>query len=554
MRNRIMVILVLTVALATAATFFASRTYFERLGHQNASNRVVLYLRALNEALQQHQHLPFVLARDQRYATAQDMDALNALLRSFATEAKLEAIYVMDADGLVVATSNAEDPHSFLGENYGFRPYFKQALAGARSDYFAIGATSGRPGYFVAERLQMGPDTPGVIAIKLDISELQRSWESSSETVLAVNQQDIVVLASNPDWLYRPLAALPDNIRQQVLASRQFGSEPLTALDWTPIGAQRIELDGVRYLLASGDADWRDWTVHYLQPEWGIVRQALLSTALFGSLITLLIGFATFLRSRRIEMAYAESERQRGALIETNQQLEDAQAELARTAQLAALGQLAASVTHELGQPISAFRNHLAAAEMGNEITSPDTAANLNKLVARMEAITGQFRTFARARGEQKTRLSLSTVLSEVDTMLRPDIAASGVRFERSACAPDIYLDGNQIQLEQAFINLVRNAVQAVEDSAAPMVRLQVAETPTSVDISVSDNGPGLHGASLPELQTPFFSTKPSGVGMGLGLAIATEIIRDHGGELTLADTDVGASFVVTLPRAGRST
>jgi len=79
-------------------------------------------------------------------------------------------------------------------------------------------------------------------------------------------------------------------------------------------------------------------------------------------------------------------------LIETNQQLEHAQTELARSAKLAALGHLAASVTHELGQPISAFRNHLVAADISGESTSPTTARSLNKLVDRMEAITLQFR------------------------------------------------------------------------------------------------------------------------------------------------------------------
>ena len=68
------------------------------------------------------------------------------------------------------------------------------------------------------------------------------------------------------------------------------------------------------------------------------------------------------------------------------------------------------------------------------------------------------------------------------------------------------------------------------------------------LDIEVADNGHGLADADLTDLQEPFFSTKPSGVGMGLGLAIATEIIKDHGGTLTLGDASEGATFVVSLP------
>ncbi|AXI48329.1 hypothetical protein C1J03_21445 [Sulfitobacter sp. SK012] len=556
MRTSILGVLLFTGVLATAATFFGAQHYFERLETQAASNRMALYLRALNETLRQHQHLPFVLARDPRYAQALHPTTvktdINDRLDLLAQEAKLEAIYLMDATGLVLATSNATQPHSFLGQNYGFRPYFQDALNGQRSDYFAIGATSGRPGYFVAEPVSFAADTPkGVIAIKLDVSELQRSWESDSETVVALNKDNIVVLASNPDWLYRPVDTLAPEVRSAILQSRQFGAEPLAPLDWSFLDSNRIAVEGTTYLRASGSSEWRDWTVHYLQPESVILRQTLLSTVMFGSIIAILLGFATFLRSRRIELAYTASEQQRGELIEKNHQLEQAQTELARSAKLAALGHLAASVTHELGQPISAFRNHLAAAEMGNEITSAKTATSLNKLVDRMEAITGQFRFFARGRVDKKADVDLATVLGEVEQLLSTEIATGGIDF-RSADLPEpIFLHAHQVQLEQAFTNLLKNAIHAVEDQSNPKVSIDVAKRSDSVEIRVTDNGPGLAGATLTDLQEPFYSTKPSGVGMGLGLAITTEIIKDHGGELTVGHASSGAEFIVTLPFPG---
>jgi len=442
MRRSVMGILLITLVLATLATFLGARAYFERLERDTALNRMDSYQRALNETLRQHQHLPFVLASDPRNARAlqpgQAEPEINARLHRLAQEAQLEAIYLMDDTGRVVATSNAGQPHSFLGQTYGFRPYFQDALQGRRSDYFAIGATSGRPGYFVAEPVVADDGRiKGVIAIKLDVSELQASWETTRERVVALNEDRIVVLASNPDWLYRPVDTLEPELRAAILQSRQFGAEPLEPLAWSAGPDGRAVVDGADYLLASGPAEWRNWTVHFLQPSHVILRKTLVATAFFGSIITCLLGFATFLRSRRIEMAYTASERRRTELVRTNKQLEHAQTELARSAKLAALGHLAASVTHELGQPISAFRNHLAAAEMGGEIRAPDL---------------------------------------------------------------------------------------------------------------VADNGHGLADADLTDLQEPFFSTKPSGVGMGLGLAIATEIIKDHGGTLTLGDASEGATFVVSLP------
>jgi two-component system C4-dicarboxylate transport sensor histidine kinase DctB len=553
MRRGVIGVLLVTVLLTTAATFFGAQRYFEKLENDTAANRLVLYLRSLNETLLRHQHLPFVLARDPRYSVqitpSSVPDFTNEKLNALAQEARLEAIYLMDQDGLVLASSNANQPQTFVGQNYGFRPYFQDALKGHRSDYFAIGATSGRPGYFVAEPITYANSAQkGVIAIKLDMTEFQRSWEAGSETIIAVNNDNIVVLASNPEWLYRPIKSLNPDTRDIILASRQFGNQTLEPLDWVAGEKNRITIDGTHYLQASGVSDWRGWTVYYMRPDRVILRQTLLATAFFGSFIALLVGFATFLRSRRIALAYTASERRRAALVDTNRRLEHAQNELARSAKLAALGHLAASVTHELGQPISAFRNHLAAAEISNEITSQKTAQNLNKLVDRMEAITGQFRYFARGREDTKSTVQLSTILKEAQELLRTEIMEAGVEFRAAIIPLPISIFAHQIQLEQAFTNLIKNAVHAVENVEAPKIVVDVSTTQDSVTIRIIDNGSGLADATIEDLQEPFFSTKPSGVGMGLGLAITTEIIKDHNGTLSLGNVTKGAEFIVTLP------
>ncbi|MGB7269642.1 MAG: ATP-binding protein [Albidovulum sp.] len=553
MRKSVMGALIATVAIATLATFLGAHRYFERLETVAASNRMELYLRSLNETLRQHQHMPFVLAGDPRYSSVLNPGAVepetSVRLSQLAKQAKLEAIYLMDSSGVVLAASNAGLPNSFLGQNYGFRPYFKEALAGQRSDYFAIGATSGRPGYFVAEPVAFASGSQqGVIAIKLDVSELQRSWERGAETVVAINKDNIIVLSSNPDWLYRPITDLTPDVRQTILESRQFGNEPLLHLDWAESGDTNIAIEGTTYIAARGQADWRDWSVVYLQPESKVTRQTIVTTILFGSMIALLVGFATFLRSRRIALAFAASERRRMALARTNRQLEQAQAELARSAKLSALGQLAASVTHELGQPISAFRNHLAAAEIGGEITSPSTAKSLNKLVERMEAITKQFRYFARGKTDDKVRVDFADILGEVENLLHADFETAGVTLRVTPLVSPTVVQANKVMLEQALTNLLTNALHAVENEPSPEVSVGVTSANNRIEVRISDNGLGVDGADLADLQEPFFSTKPSGIGMGLGLAIATEIIKDHGGELTLEPSAKGAKFVFSLP------
>ncbi|MEL7345446.1 MAG: cache domain-containing protein, partial [Pseudomonadota bacterium] len=391
-RGRIVAILIGTIVVATVATYFAANQYLERSARADAENQLALYLRSLNEALKQHQHLPYILAQNTDLVAAVEAkrpETLNPMLADFAAAAGLEAIYVMDLAGNVTAASNAGTPQSFLDQNYRFRPYFTQALAGRQSDYFAIGATTGRPGYFVAVPLEsVGTGTLGALVIKLDVSELQLAWQARGEVVLAVDEQGITVLAADPAWLYRATKDLNETQRNVIKQERQFGNQSLAPLGWERIGRDAVSVAGERFLLTSEAADFQDWTVHYLTPEAGITQQTLLTTGFAGAIVTVLIGFATFLRSQRIETALEASQQHRHELINANAQLVAAQEELARTTKLAALGQLAASVTHELGQPISALKTHLAAAEIGNEITSPTTAANLRKLAERMEAIS----------------------------------------------------------------------------------------------------------------------------------------------------------------------
>ncbi|MEO0820634.1 MAG: ATP-binding protein [Pseudomonadota bacterium] len=555
MRIGVLAALVLAFLAATGATYMGAARLFETQAASVARSQHALYLRSLNQAFEQHQHLPFVLSQNpdiSRRIADGDMQYLNGVLEEFAAASGLEAIYVMTLDGDVVAASNHASAGSFLGQNYGFRPYFQGAAGGARSDYFAIGATTGRPGYFVAEPLHARTgDLIGVIAIKLDISELQHAWEERGEHVLATNADGIVVLASDPAWLYHAISDLDPDRRAEITRSRQFGRQPLEALAWETMDDNRVTLLGETYAITSGRTVLLNWSVHYLTPEATFLRQTLFATAIIGALIAVLIGFAAFVRSRRIEAALALSQRHRQELVEANALLVNAQNELAQSSKLAALGQLAASVTHELGQPISALKNHLFAAEIGNEITSKETLGSLHRLVDRMEAITKQLRFFARRPQDEMEAIDIATVVSEALGLLQHDFEAAGVDIHWTAPDTPFVAQGNQLQLEQAMVNLLRNALDASKGEANARITVDCVRAEGRLKVRVLDSGPGLEGQSIEALQEPFFSTRSSGDGMGLGLAITTEIIRAHGGALSAQDApEGGAVFEISLPDA----
>lgn len=554
-RKSIAIILIAMALGAIALVFFVSQTYFRSLDQETAQSRLSLFERSLNETLSRFQHLPFVLARD---ATVQEVlggepnTRLNRRLSAFAREAELEAIYLMDLSGLVISASNYDKTPSFLGKNYGFRPYFKAAAAGGRGNYFGVGATTGRPGYFVSEPVRAADgSTIGIIAIKLDASELQKSWEEGDEAVLATNNDGIVVLASDRTWLYRTINHLEPQQLEAIRLSKQFGNVNVLPLPWKEEGPASVELLGNTYTLASTDAAFLDWKIHYLLNGARAYERTILATTVFGSLIALLMGFAAYLRSKRIQSALVASQSDRQQLVHANRQLESAQAELARASKLAALGQLSASVVHELGQPISALRNYLTAEEISTDATSLPTLNKLVAVVSRMENITRQLRFFTRPGDEAFDVVRVEDVIFDCLELTQHDIDFQKVDLTIDVQTDHMRVKGNRLRLEQVLVNLVKNSLSSLQESTATKLSITAFESDDRAHIEVADNGSGFGARNLEIMQEPFHTTRASGDGMGLGLSISSAIISEHDGTLTAENIpEGGAKFRLSLPLA----
>ncbi len=564
-----LVLALLAVAIVLGSVFWLAQQYAAAAESRRAADRLTLYLSTLVSALEEHQHLPFILARDPLVIAGTDGSEngeLNRRLESFTDEAGVDAIYLMDQQGLTIAASNWSEPKTFLGNNYGFRPYFKAALTGLRGVFFAIGATTQEPGYFIAEPVYGGPGRiAGVIALKVDLTPLTRAWREGGETLLAVDPRGIAILASNPDWTYRTLSPLSDDVRQEIAAERQFGNEPLEPLDIAG-GPGEVTIDGVRYLQSVGPVGHLGWKLHYLTPFDrinGQARQAVLLTA-----AVLLLASVAFLlvRTQRIRTALFASQQQRRGLQQLNRRLEAeiderraaerrlelAQKELQKVSKMAALGQLSASVTHELGQPIAAMRNYLATAELPNsgiDGEARELVDHLNGIAARMEHITGQLRFFARAEPKKLDRFDLRDVVAPVLELMEPDLAAAGVEWSQEVDDDPLWVFGDALRIEQVLVNLIRNALDAVSDTESPQIRLRLTRDGEMARLSITDNGTGMDGEVLARAEDPFFTTKPSGTGMGLGLSISASILKEHDGRMEIANTpEVGAVFTITLP------
>lgn len=552
-RKSVYLTLVAIAVVATLLLFFASLSYFRSAEIQEAKNRLSFYEESLSDNLQRFQHLPYVLSRDSMVlngARSQDIANLNTRLKDFTDRAQLEAIYVLDTTGTVIAASNYAEPDTFLNQNYAFRPYFTAAMAGRTGEFFGVGATTGRPGYFISEPLtNRGGIVVGVIAIKLDMSQLQKSWERGGEKIFVSNEDGVVVLSSSPEWLYRTTLNLTAEQKINIINKRQFGTQSLDSLNWEQFETSSISVDDERFIYASSPTGRLNWTVHFLLDERGMYERATLATVLFGIAIVILLVIATFIRSERIRTALKSSQFDRRKLIEANTELQTAQTELARSGKLAALGQLSASVTHELGQPISALRNHLAAADISGEITSQKTVSKLSAVIDRMDNLTRQLRFFVKSGEEKFEPLVIKDMLDAAMELVRHDLQTAGVRTNIELNDGGVQLLGNRLRIEQVIVNLILNSKAAMEAVQDKELNITSYVKGNAVNLALADTGIGIGDRSVETLQEPFHTTRASGTGLGLGLSISAEIIRDHNGRMDAKNMATGgARFTVSLP------
>ncbi|MEX0286843.1 MAG: ATP-binding protein [Paracoccaceae bacterium] len=565
--RRAATIFLLAILACSAAVFWASYSYFQAQEVAKASARLSLFRSTVEAELKRFSHLPFVLARDPVLIDTirtGDTRPLNTRLSAFADRAGIDAIYLMDRQGLTLAASNAGTEDSFVGQNYGFRPYFQTALAGQLGEFYGIGATTGIPGYFFAEPVRdANGNIVGVVAIKIDLNRLQNSWHAAGERIILANSDGVSLLASDPGWRFRTLEALSEDQRQRIAKARQFGREPLDLLAWrVDPGAGTAVIGGERFLYLHTDALPNGWQLHFFAPDDQARTQAWLTAGtllILSALAFIVVGVQRF---QRIGAALKQSEDEEAQLRAANTRLaveieerraaearlQKTQAELERAGRLAALGQLASSVTHELGQPIAAMRNHLAAAEMQNGQSR--LTEKLQALADRMEGITRQLKFFSRKGRDNFERFDLRDGVREAVELVEPNVSTAEVTLTVNLPDAPVTVNANRLRIEQVLTNLLRNALDATEGTEDPSVSLTLAETPDGLHIAVADNGHGLGDHTLDELKEPFATTRESGQGMGLGLTISAGIIADHDGEMT-ADSpkDGGTVFHIRLPR-----
>jgi C4-dicarboxylate-specific signal transduction histidine kinase len=236
--------------------------------------------------------------------------------------------------------------------------------------------------------------------------------------------------------------------------------------------------------------------------------------------------------------------------------LQKAQAELAHVSRLMTLGELTASISHEVNQPIAAVVTNGQVCQRLLALEPPrpdDVRATLERIVRdanRASEVIQRIRALAKRTEPQMVSLDINDVIREAVLLVQREVLshAASLRMELSAALPHVL--GDRVQLQQVVINLVMNGVEAmasITDRLRELVIRSQQHEPGQVLVAVLDCGIGIDSQTAEQLFNAFFTTKPSG--MGMGLSISRSIIRAHGGRLWASpNPDHGVAFQFTVP------
>jgi two-component system C4-dicarboxylate transport sensor histidine kinase DctB len=554
----------------------------------DSQKQLALYAAHVTGELAKYQAIPALLATNQRVRKVleqpQNLSARQALNEYFEHSAQTSqalAIYLMNREGVTQAASNwRPEERSFIGENFAYRPYFQQALQGNSGRYFALGTTSTVRGYYFAEPVYQLGQVIGVVVVKLDISVLEQRWRGARQQVFVTDADGVVFIATQSDWLYHTWLPLSAAQRHQIRQSQRYPGQSLPSLNKQIAGqfktaslVQIADHPTHDYLHVQQPMPTDDWQLHVLNPldrvdnrAWQAIWVALAICGIGLLGITLVWQRQQYhaqarqvleqaheqleqrVRTRTADLQHEIEERQRAETA-----LRTAQDKLIQAAKLAMLGQLSASVAHELNQPLSAIRSYAGNAQLLlQRDASAAAAANLTEitqLVERMTRISAQLKQFARKSSGACVPVSLSAAIQMSTRLWQRETEQAGVTVQVADTNLQVMADSTR--LEQVLVNLIGNALQALvaAHTPQPRIHIQIQSAEGLCYVTVSDNGPGIPEAQLTQIFDPFFTTRQAG--LGLGLAISQQIIEHTGGTLTVAQsTSGGAAFTFSVPLA----
>ncbi len=572
-RWRSLVILALLLApLLWPLQHFAERYYSEQLAEQNRQT-LDLYVANLLGTLRRYEELPQILGGLPvlRQALQQPGDPLlqkiaNEAVADIRRRTGADVIYLLQPDGTTQVASNWAQADSFVHRNFAFRPYYREAMQGRLARFFGLGTTSIKRGYYFASAVKEGSRIIGVLVVKVDLEHIERLWGNSPEQLLVIDNYGVVILSSREDWRFhasRPLSAAErDEIHANI---------PYPVQDPKPLRLQQSAwLSQSRTLPETG------WTVSIYAPRTLIERPVRSVLLIGGATLLALLLLLTLLtlsrrhyldrialeaeakrqleervleRTRELENANAQLQQEVHEREQAQRELMRAQDEVVQAGKLTALGTMSASISHELNQPLAAIRSYADNARvLLDHQRTEDARGNLEQisdLTTRMASIIAHLKAYARGARRAPENVQLQPAIEDALSMVASRRRAMNVELLRDVPDAPLWVQAGETRLRQILGNLLTNALDALAEKAPPR-RLWViaSQDQHGVTLTLRDNGPGFSEDALAHAHEPFFTTKTTAKGLGLGLAICDNLLRALGGRLEMGNHLEGGAVV----------
>lgn len=549
---------VLFVVLLVATNSFFTSKYLNDI-KQEGEIRLTQNERNIVNELQKNSVIPQFLVRDQSIWNAllsNNFSSLPQMFFEFIDEISIESITLMDRTGQIVAVAGKEN----LNVNSSNKIIFNTAISTNDTVMNIIEKNENEFGFFYSRKIENDQRVLGVLSIEVDLKKFENSWKSAGDRIFISNGEGKIVLATEPTWkgLSEDLAWKNQNSKN--IIKRGYS----VAKGWVDSNESDQYFNDSSFVRFNKNIPILNWKISSFENYSGVRERVNTILALEILIFLLLLVLSLYSLNRKKILRLNLFEEETIKLRELNKKLETEMEQRKRVeknllaveqtleqhSKLAALGEMSAAISHELNQPLAAMKTYLAGASLLLKRNRPqETVAALMRidgLIHRMGEITKQLKSFARKNTESFVPLNFNDAILEAMSIMEPQLKQSGIKIDTNIPSEPVLIVGDQQRLEQVIINLIRNAIDALDDTELPSITISLYKN-NSVRFSIRDNGKGIN--NLEKLFEPFQTSKDPGKGLGLGLAISSNIISELGGSLSGENlTPTGAEFTIKLP------